>query len=179
MTGRSSPLRTSPVLHPITTSDPSIGPGDTVFYHEEFSLEYRIESEDSASGNSFVHFRIITRSSDADPPELEHVRFEIFNDSDLYYFIESVFDAARFEELRASGDLLVEFGDFAGEVEKLIRDSRGDKSDVTAVLYETRDGGRRLDFNQLLELRAVEIFSLDFESADREFVDRQAQYRYE
>jgi hypothetical protein len=50
---------------------------------------------------------------------------------------------------------------------------------VNVVLYEARDGSHRLEFNQVLELRAVEIFTLQFLTADDEFVNQQAQYRYE
>jgi hypothetical protein len=178
MTARCSPRRSVSQLPVIVASDPSVGPGDEVVYHEEFSLEYRIESLDSESSGSFIHFRIITRHS-ADRSGLEQVKFEIFNDTDLYFFIESVFDAPKFEQLKASGDLLVEFEDFPHEVTKLLHDSQMSNSDVNATLYEAQDGSRRLEFNQLLELRAVEIFKLQFDQASPEFVDNQAQYRYE
>jgi hypothetical protein len=175
-----SPPRRAAALPVVAATDPSVGAGDEVFYSEEFSLEYRIESDDSASASSFVQFRIIThRSPDPEQPRLEQVRFEIFNDSDLYFFIESVFDAERFEQLKATGDLLVGFEEFPREVEKLLRDSQSGSSDVAVALYEAQDGSRRLEFNQLLELRAVEIFKLQFAPASTEFVEQQAQYRYE
>jgi hypothetical protein len=180
MTARSSPRRAVAALPVIVASDPSIGADDEVVYDEEFSLECRIEGDDSASASSFVHFRIIAhRPSDGETRKLESVRFEIFNDSDLYFFIESVFDAAKFEQLRASSELLVAFDDFPGEVAKLLRDSQSGKSVVNAALYEAQDGSRRLELNQLLDLRAIEIFKLQFDAADSSFIDQQAQYRYE
>jgi hypothetical protein len=73
----------------------------------------------------------------------------------------------------------VEFDDFAGEVERLIRESQGPQSDMIVTFEQDDDGNQYLEFRQQLEFTTVPIFSLQFEAASGEFLDRQAQYRYE
>jgi hypothetical protein len=171
-----SPARTPRTLPTIETSDPSIEDGDQVPMDEELTLEFRVDG----STQSFVHFRIITRSSDAATGQsLEQVRFEIFTDADVYFYVQCVIDAEKFAEIKAAGDLLVEFDDFPGEVERLVRESQGAQSDVLVTFEQDDEGNQFLEFRQQLEFTTVQIFSLKFEAASGEFLDRQAQYRYE
>jgi hypothetical protein len=87
-------------LPTIETSDPSIEDGDHIVLDEELTLEFRVDG----STQSFVHFRIITRSSsDATDHKVEQVRLEIFTDTDVYFYVQCVIDAEKFAKIKAAG----------------------------------------------------------------------------
>jgi hypothetical protein len=174
-----SPPRRPPISLPqIAARDPSLEEHDEVLFHENFTLDYRTRANQSVP--FYVHFRIITRRSESKSHPLEQVKFEIFHDQDLYFFVEAVFLASQFDEFKRTSELTVEFGEFPQEVKKLLLDSAGRKSEVTSTLWEEEESDKpTLVFTQLLDLRAVEIFRISFQKPGPEFIDQQAQYRYE
>jgi hypothetical protein len=106
------------------------------------------------------------------------VRFEIFDDTRIYFFVQALFNAKQFAQFKARSELLIDFNDFPQEVETLLHDSLEQRSDVTVIFWE-EDDDPLLVFTQNLELLSVDIFKIKFEKPDQEFIQRQAQYRYQ
>jgi hypothetical protein len=149
-------------------------PPHVIKFDEEFTLEFRGQDVDSAM--RFIRFRILTHHEEE---HLTSVRFEIQDDADLYYFVESAFNEREFRRLKQANELLVDFPDFPDAVEKLLKDSLKTQSEITVIFYEEGNGTGTLEFNQLLDLRAVEIFKIRFTEAPPEFIAKQVQHRYE
>jgi hypothetical protein len=165
--------------------DPSVFPDDSTHTHviefdEEFTLEFRAPSGDVAM--RFIRFRIVSchdKPLDGQPPCLTSVRFEVQDDADLYSIIEAEFDAQQFGKLKATNQLTVEFRDFPGAVQTLLKDSLKTRSEITVIFWEEGEGSGRLEFTQLLGLKAVEIFKIPFRPSSTEFITGQVQYRYD
>jgi hypothetical protein len=49
---------------------------------------------------------------DADSSQLEKARCEIFTDIDLYFFVDSILDTSKLEELKSTGELSIDFEGF-------------------------------------------------------------------
>jgi hypothetical protein len=107
------------------------------------------------------------------------VKFEILDDADVYLVLSATYDAAKFEALKSETNLLVDFSGFPGEVQLLLKDSLKPMSEITVVLWRDDDGSGVLEFNQLLGLKAVEIFKIHIPVAGADLVSQQIQYRYD
>jgi hypothetical protein len=183
MSAGSPPRRGAPPPPKFTTVDPSLGPTDpmalkVIEFDQEFALEFRCGDNEGAT--RFIRFRIITtRKNVGDVQPLELVKLEILDDSDLSYFVEATFDAAKFQTTKEGTGLLVEFEYFATEVQTLLQESLKARSEITATFWEEDDGSGTLEFNQLLDLKAVEILKIVFQRSSPDFVAQQVQHRYE
>jgi hypothetical protein len=169
-----SSLRTT-TAHTIDVADPSVELGFVPQFDEEVDLECRnLQLQESEQRR--VHFRILTRNGPLG--RLGEVRFEIFDDNDLFFFVEAVLNAEDFEELKNTEELLISFDEFPNEVQTMLKESLVQSSESQVTFIEGEDGDGRLEFTQLLQLKAVEIFRLKFEASQPELVQKHVQYRY-
>ena len=138
--------------------------------------EYRETSDTNESGTKAVWVRVLTKKGDNN--KIDEVKFEVMDDADLYYFYESVFDENSFQKMKDEDELLINFQEFPNNVTELLNES--DSSDSqTQITFLHEDGPfMTMMFQQILELKAVEIFKLKFVPSKPEFVQDQVQYRY-
>ena len=145
-----------------------------VYFEKEINLEFRnVENHESLS--RMIRLRILTFRPDA---ILKKIRFEILDDSDLYFFVESIFDAESFEKLKKEMHLLIDFDEFPKEVESLVEESQTGDTETQINFIEEKNGNGILEFVQILELRSVEVFRLHFVQSDPELIQQQVQYRF-
>ena len=163
-------------IRPVETRDPSLEMGYELQFDKELSLEFR-NYENQESETKMVRFRILTKP-DEKTEELGYVRFEIIDDADLFFFVEAQFNPDEFEQMKKEDQLLIEFEDFPREVQTMLEDSLKPSSESEVKFVEDEDGSGVMEFNQLLDLKSVEIFRLKFVPSQPDFVGEQAQYRY-
>jgi hypothetical protein len=60
----------------------------------------------------------------------------------------------------------------------LLKDSLKTLSEITVIFLEEGEGSGTLEFTQLLDLKAVEIFKIPFKPSNAEFIAGQVHYRY-
>jgi hypothetical protein len=162
--------------------DPSLFPDESLIPHvtefdEEFTLEFREKGCDVVR---FIRFRILTRHEKVgDVQALTSVRFEILDDADAYDIVEAAFGEREFRRLKESNALLVDFKEFPGAVQTLLKDSEKSGTEITVKFWKEGGGTGTLEFSQLLELKAIGILNITFTRASPEFISKQVQYRYE
>jgi hypothetical protein len=159
----------------LSSVDPSIGPTDELFFEHEFALEFRAASDGLQS--RFIRFRIIN-TRDEVSKDLMSVRFEICDDADLYFCLTSTVTNDDFEKLKATTGFLIPFSEFPAELKSLLVHGSQIRTDITVCYWEDGDRGV-LEFNQLFELRAIEIFKLHFTAIDPQELTGHVQYRYD
>lgn len=170
------------------TIDPSINETNyEIIYCKDLKLEFRIhkqQGEDSQdeSSTKTVWFRILTKKSEDRKPSkpFDSVKYEVFDDSNLYFFYESVFDEQQFKKMKAEDQLLIDFYEFPNNVIDLLDESDNSDSQTQITFEQDTENANSmiLEFKQILELKSVEIFRLKFVLSDSEFINRQVQYRY-
>ncbi|OHT06542.1 hypothetical protein TRFO_25432 [Tritrichomonas foetus] len=145
-----------------------------LFFEKEINLEFR-NFENNESLSRVVRIRIMTYRDDM---VLKQIRLEILDDSDLYFFVESIFDEEKFEQMKNDAQLLIDFDSFPEEIRDLIEDSQINDSESQIVFIEENDGSGVMEFLQILELKSVEVFKINFVPSDPEFIQLQVQYRF-
>ena len=74
----------------------------------------------------------------------------------------------------------IEFNQFSDSIIELLENSVKKPKDYTTKLaLDPEDGSGVMTFLQVLRLRSVEVFHLDFEQSSEEFTQKQAQYRFQ
>jgi hypothetical protein len=169
-------LRTSQVLAPPPKGpgpDPSQTADTKVIFNKEIQLEfrrYRDESEGDCE-TRLVWVRIMS--------EPTHVRFEIMDDANLYFLVESVVDEEEFDKLRVANELSIEFGGLAEEVTHLLTESAVQGSGMQVTYFDENDGTGSLIITQSLAVKSVEIFKIAFRPASSELIEAHVQYRFQ
>lgn len=146
-----------------------------VFYDKEISLQFR-NSENQETLDRVVRLRIMTYKEDT---ILKQMKFEILDDSDLYYFVESILDEEKFQLLKKEFQLNIDFDSFPDETRFMLDDSQTTGGETQVVFIEENDGSGIMQFSQALDLKSVEVLKLKFELVDSEFVQKQVQYRFD
>ncbi|OHT00903.1 hypothetical protein TRFO_32285 [Tritrichomonas foetus] len=150
--------------------------GFSCIFNKELNLEFRnFETQESTS--RIVNFRILVKIGSS----LEQIRFEVMDDADLYYFFEAIFDQELFNEMREKDQLTIDFSEFPLEVINLLQDCQKNDSETQITFVEENDEAKSatMEFLQILELKAVEIFKIRFIPSDPLFVQDQVQYRFD
>lgn len=160
--------------------DPSLrNTGYEMLYCKSINLEFRVYSETSESnesGTKAVWVRIFTKKGDNN--KISEVRFEVMDDADLYFFYESVFDENTFNEMKDEDQLLINFSEFSNNVTELLNESESSDSQTQITFVQENNNTMTMEFLQILELKAVEIFKIKFIPSNPEFVQDQVQFRY-
>ncbi|OHT05379.1 hypothetical protein TRFO_05966 [Tritrichomonas foetus] len=154
--------------------------GFSCIFNNELNLEFRnFQTQESIS--KVVNLRLLVKFGN----DLEQVRFEVSDDSDLYYYFESIFDRDQFNQMKEQDQLTIDFEDFPIEVMNLLQDCQNNDSETQVTFVEENDPSdpskiyATMEFLQILELKAVEIFRIRFTPSDPEFVQDQVQYRFD
>lgn len=163
-------------IRAVEEQDPSLDLGYEIIYDKSLSLEFR-NFERQEAESRLVHLRVLIKK---DGWALSEVRFEMFDDADLFFFIEATITGDDFEKLKKEDQLLLEFSEFPGEVIRMLEDSMNssDESSVKFIVEDEDEGSGVLQFDQILEIRSVEIFHIKFERSEPLFIQTQAQFRY-
>ena len=146
-----------------------------VFYDKEISLQYR-NSENQESLDRVVRLRVMTYKEDT---ILQQMKFEILDDSDLYYFVESIINEEKFRQLKKEYQLNIDFESFPDEVRFMLDDCQTTDGETQVIFVEENDGSGAMLFSQALDLKSVEVLKLKFDLVDPEFVQKQVQYRFD
>jgi hypothetical protein len=157
------------------SGDPSFNIAPQVFFDQELGLEFR-NPDVQVAETRMVRLRMLMRRDGSG--NLEALRFEIFDDSDLYYFLEATVTPQDFAQMKEEDQLLIGFEDLAGEMKSILLDSLSPNSKKQVIFMENQDGGGSLEFAEMLELKAVDFFKVWFSPSPPDFVQKQAQYRY-
>lgn len=176
-------------IRQVAAEDPSVKRGYEIVYDDSLSLEFR-SYEKAESEARLVRIRILTKKgleedqskkSDDDDKKapFDEVRFEMFDDADLFFFAEASFTLADFEQMKVADQLLINFADFPQEVQTMLVEGSKEGGDEGRVKFiEEEDGSGVMEFDEILDLKSVEIFRIKFSISDQEFTQEQAQYRY-
>lgn len=111
--------------------------------------------------------------------ELVEVLIELFDDSDIDVILHSRIDLNDFEEFKQNNQLSVDFRDLPNSISQLFEKSvkNSDEFSVSLVLSDSGEEAKIM-FYQKLRLRRIEILCLDFTKAPRDYVEMQAQFRF-
>ena len=133
-----------------------------IFYDNEISLEFR-NSENQETLDRVIRLRVMTYKEDT---ILKQIKFEILDDSDLYYFVESIINEEKFEQLKKENQLNIDFDSFPNEVRFMLDDSQTTGGETKIIFIEENDGSGVMQFSQALELKSVEVLKINFEMVD-------------
>ena len=179
--------------------DPSLVDGYVEAFSDEVNIEFRnFQNQESISRVVWVRILVKYSEDRKDRGQIGEIRFELFDDSDLYYFYDSTFTRELFDEMKQKDQLLIDFDSFPDEVITLLdkisvakstisrKDDMNDDDDpqIQIMFIEETDPSDpsklygTMEFLQILELKAVEIFKIHFEPSAPEFVQEQVQYRF-
>jgi hypothetical protein len=153
--------------------DPTVIDGFSPLFNKEVRITFVIP--DRPPDSRIVRARIFARG---DPENIQAIRLEITQEAELKFYLVCSLDAAGFEALEKAHNLRPAFSDFSKSVIDLLeRSVRFPKEHQ--LEFRSGDGvSGSLAFIQMLRLRKVEVFVLDFQPAPDEFVKRQAQFRF-
>ena len=98
-------------IRAVEEQDPSLELGYEIIYDKSLSLEFR-NFERQEAESRLVHLRVLVKKEGR---VLTEVRFEMFDDADLFFFIEATITGDDFEKLKQEDQLLLEFA-FINEV---------------------------------------------------------------
>jgi hypothetical protein len=160
--------------------DPSVADGGEIVWDQGLELAFRRYDDDFADGESDrreIRFRIIVKSS-GDPDWIPVIKFEIMDDDQLYFFVESVIDRRGFANLKARNNLSVDFDEFAREVQDLLSASLDLSSGVHLSYVELRGGKSVLSVTETSNMKSSELLQLEFSPVDTPFLGDQIQYRF-
>lgn len=146
-----------------------------IFYDNEISLEFR-NSENQETLDRVVRLRVMTYKEDT---ILKQMKFEILDDSDLYYFVESILNEEKFDQLKKENQLNIDFDSFPDEIRFMLDDSQTTGGETKVIFIEENDGSGIMQFSQALDLKSVEVLKLNFDLVDPEFIQKQVQYRFD
>lgn len=160
--------------------DPSLrNTGYEMIFCKSINLEFRVYNETvdtNDSGTKAVWVRVFTKKGDNN--KMSDVKFEVMDDADLYFFYESVFNNESFNKMKEEDQLLIDFSEFPNNVMELLNESESSDSQTQITFVRENNNTMTMEFLQILELKAVEIFKLKFEPSNPEFVQDQVQFRY-
>ncbi|KAK8890415.1 hypothetical protein M9Y10_035191 [Tritrichomonas musculus] len=146
-----------------------------IFYDNEISLDFR-NSENHETLDRVVRLRVMTYKEDT---ILKQMKFEILDDSDLYYFVESILNEEKFDQLKKENQLNIDFDSFPDEIRFMLDDSQTTGGETKVIFIEENDGSGIMQFSQALDLKSVEVLKLNFDLVDPEFIQKQVQYRFD
>ena len=175
-------------IRQVAAKDPSVELGYEIVFDDSLSLEFR-NYEKAVSEPRLVRIRILTKKWPADHEKardaadenapFDEVRFEMFDDADLFFFAEASFTIDDFKQMKVADQLLISFAEFPQEVQTMLVEGSKESGDEGRVKFiEEEDGSGVMEFDEILELKSVEIFRIKFQLSDQEFAQQQAQYRY-
>ncbi|KAK8900052.1 hypothetical protein M9Y10_002375 [Tritrichomonas musculus] len=160
--------------------DPSLrNTGYEIIFCKTINLEFRVykdTSDSNESGTKAVWVRVLTKKGDNN--KMIQVKFEVMDDADLFTIYESVFNEQSFNEMKAEDQLLIDFQDFPNNVTELLNESESSDSQTQITFVQEDDQSMTMEFLQILELKAVEIFKLKFIPSNEVFIQDQVQFRY-
>ena len=114
-----------------------------------------------------------------DKMKLNRVNIEIIDDTDLFGFCHSIISRDQFEQMKSEHELNIEFEDFSKEIGTLLDEQNQNKQTEYLVTFiANEDNTKSLEFNEVLELRAVEIFTLQFTQPESNELIQKAQQRF-
>jgi hypothetical protein len=154
--------------------DPSLGEGGECVFDKEIPVEIRSwEGEESEA--ILVRIKVIIHAEDGG---LRQLRIELTSENDVFFLYESTFTAQDYADLQSKQKLKIDFDRFPQVLVNIIAKNVDSKGEFTlAFLQDARNHGV-LIFQQNLQFKSVEIFSLEFVPAQDEFVRDQIQFRY-
>lgn len=145
-----------------------------VFYVTELNLEFR-NSENQESLDRVVRLRILVCTDDT---IMKQIKIEILDDSDLYFFVEAVFNEEQFNKMKKEDQLLIDFESFPEEIKNFFNECQSTDAETQIAYIEENDGSGILEFSQFIELKSVEVLIIHFVLSDPEFIQRQVQFRF-
>jgi len=114
-----------------------------------------------------------------DNNQLSEVRFELFNDDDINFLYDSSLTANEYEQFQKENQLTIKFEGFGQSVQTLLENSvKNPKEYECKFTFSEDKETASIEFFQTLRLRKVEIFGLQFHRSEKEFIEAQAQYRF-
>lgn len=150
--------------------DPSVANG--------FDIKFNKEIIYKCSGKEKIYrTRILT--SVGEDSVLNEVRFELFDDENIDFLYECSLTQEEYEEFKSSNQLTIPFDNFANSVQVLLENSVKKADEFECRFAENaEDETASIKFYQKLRLRKVDIFGLDFHRSVKEFIEAQAQSRF-
>lgn len=155
--------------------DPSISFGYEITYDKELSLEFR-NPQNEESENKFVRVRVLVSKENK---VLKEVKLEVMDDGKLFFLVESVFTEETFKTMSEEHELRISFDGFPVEIANMLDQSLStNEESYTVTFVENNDNTFTMNFLQMTEFKAVEIFSLNFVPSNDDLIQLHAQYRY-
>ena len=159
--------------------DPSLAGGMRIIFDRDVPMELRVEAPASGplEGGSLevVRVKVLLLGSDELPTA---IRAELTSECDLFFHYSHTLDAHAFARVRESQKLMVEFGEYARILTRMLGACMKEPHGHLAVFIVQRGGRGDLTFIQSLEHKFVELLSCACVASAEEVVRRSVTFRY-
>ena len=159
--------------HPIVyqaDSDPSMEGGFVPVYDREVPVEIRMLSREHGSAEAL---RVKVLSNDE-----KVCRIELTSEQDLFFHFECVIDSNSYRSLQTQQKLTVALGEYPNVLSKMLNACIREPENYTVILT-LGSGSARLEFQQNLQYKYVDLMSLDFVQASADSVKMNANFRHQ
>lgn len=150
-------------------ADPSVTNGYTITFNKE--IKFQINGV-----NKIYRTRVLTNTLE---DSLQDVRVELFDDENIDFLFESSIAANEFDDFREQNQLSIKYEQLAQSIADLFEKSVKNPKEIS-IRFTFSDNSEEatIKFFQKLRLRSIEIFSLTFTKSEKEFIEAQAQARF-
>ena len=160
--------------------DPSLSGGHRVVYEREVPFELRVQQVDSSTPQEAgtleaVRVKLLLLGDESAPSAF---RVELTSENDLFFHYTHTLDGAGFRQVQEAQKLMVEFGEYAQVLIRMLDTCIREPHSHLAVFVMQRGGKGHLDFIQNMEYKFVELLSLAFTASDDETVRQSIAFRY-
>lgn len=155
--------------------DPTLSDGFSVVYDRQLNLEFRnLQNEESE--NKVVRVRVLVEKENK---ILKEVRLEVMDDGDLFFLVEASFTEETFATMSKEHELLISFDAFPSEISQMLDLSTSSSEERYTITFEEEESGAgTMNFLQMTEFKAVEIFRIKFDLSNEQRIQEYAQFRY-
>ena len=163
----------------IDDMDPSLSGGHRVVYEREVPFELRVQQAADAPQEAgtleAVKVKLLLLGDEAAPTAF---RVELTSENDLFFHYAHALDAEGFQQVQEAQKLMVEFGEYASVLTRMLDTCIQQPHSHLAVFVMQRGGRGHLDFIQNMEYKFVELLSCASVASDEETVRQNITFRY-
>ena len=150
------------------TFDPSYSDGKDIFNKE---IIYIINNE-----NKIFRTRILEIKTEE---KISEIKIELFDDEDIFFYYYFKMTSEEYNSFKQQNNLSIQFEIFIKSIIELLQKSILQIDNQSIFLnMELKEEQIILTISQQLRLRKVEIYSLNFNSANSEEIIEHAQFRF-
>ena len=162
----------------IEEKDPSLNDGHKLLYDLEVPFELRLEDDNGpqeVGSFEYIRCKILLNGEEKNPI---HIRIELSCENDLFFHFTGDVDEETFKVMEENQKLKIKFFEYSNLLKKLFDSCIKQPQLFNSVFIMQKDGTAKLNFEQNIQYKRVELLSIDFVNSPDDMVKKQISYRY-